>query len=657
MVSTSFASVGLRKAVGEGQIRLLKLLPGSRDVPIHCEIENVALAECPFYEALSYVWGDSNKRTSIVLQGHNFEITSNLFDALCQLRLPTKTRTLWIDAICIDQTSTLEKNHQIRLMWSIYEHADCVLIFLGGPSLKFEANGLCLVPQLLRAMEQAREKKMKLRPEYLDSRDLGAENLDCQDIKPHLEKLKTVGLPSPMPFPYIYEAFGELLSRPWFQRIWVLQEIAASKSAKVICGEQCVSWDEFINAIMVCKAFGLMPILTNPVNTLWPQLIAGLRRDITRGRQLNLLELLVAFRHCNATDARDKIYALCGLVAQEIPNVVPDYRLGLLKLYRTVAATMIQRQDGLDLLHVPQSPRSPTMQSLPSWCPDWSNGYVFCEPLLNLRRIESTTTRYTFNASDRSLPFVAIDAGLTILTLKGILFDEVANVTEPLYESWLSQVNETEPKSGKSVPLSEAELLHCVQLQMQQKAEASLKEQKRFTEWEKMADLHSQISYPTNENHVDVFRKTLTANHAPNGEYAQKKAFQKWLSNKDVDEFTKGCESTTLQSAVMKAISATSRLIGKRHSSNFPINALPAIGRRLARTRKGYLALVPDTAQAGSGIWLVKGAKTPLILERLLPMCPGLEDVYHVLTGAAYVHGIMYGEAFDNKSCELVKLR
>lgn len=83
------------------------------------------------YEALSYVWGSSECDRRIVCNGEYMTITSSCYYALVYLRKTRKRRRLWIDAICINQEWTQERNSQILLMGDIYRHATRVVIWLG----------------------------------------------------------------------------------------------------------------------------------------------------------------------------------------------------------------------------------------------------------------------------------------------------------------------------------------------------------------------------------------------------------------------------------------------------------------------------------------------------------------------------------------------
>src|SRR5436190_15840060 len=90
------------------EIRVLLIQPGNWDDPINCSLETVSLACNPHYEALSYVWGDPHVTESIRMDGAEVQITINLNDALRRLRTTHRTRTVWVDALCINQQDDQE---------------------------------------------------------------------------------------------------------------------------------------------------------------------------------------------------------------------------------------------------------------------------------------------------------------------------------------------------------------------------------------------------------------------------------------------------------------------------------------------------------------------------------------------------------------------
>ncbi|KAF4633396.1 hypothetical protein G7Y89_g4717 [Cudoniella acicularis] len=78
------------------------------------------------FEALSYCWESEERDHSIVVDGHLIRVPKNLESALRATRdLPERAcgMKFWVDFLCINQDDTQEKNHQVKLMQSIYSHS------------------------------------------------------------------------------------------------------------------------------------------------------------------------------------------------------------------------------------------------------------------------------------------------------------------------------------------------------------------------------------------------------------------------------------------------------------------------------------------------------------------------------------------------------
>jgi hypothetical protein len=114
--------------------------------PIKIDLFHALLDEHPSYKALSYTWGapfevgledlSAWKETrSILINGQEFPARRSLEAAIRRLRLQPNAQEddspFWIDAICIDQSSIAERNHQVRRMKDIYETAKEVVAWLG----------------------------------------------------------------------------------------------------------------------------------------------------------------------------------------------------------------------------------------------------------------------------------------------------------------------------------------------------------------------------------------------------------------------------------------------------------------------------------------------------------------------------------------------
>lgn len=118
-------------------IQILNLLP-SRDLegPVYCELRHSSLNEDNVrYEAVSYTWGDFKPGHRVFINGLYLDVTPNCLQALKSFRRKFHSRTLWVDAICIDQRDTdesrRERDRQVMIMGDIYRKAQKVLAWLG----------------------------------------------------------------------------------------------------------------------------------------------------------------------------------------------------------------------------------------------------------------------------------------------------------------------------------------------------------------------------------------------------------------------------------------------------------------------------------------------------------------------------------------------
>ena len=134
---------------GEKSFRLLALKAGRDQDGIQCVLVTVEIAQCPTYEAISYVWGDSADRLSILCDQKEIHITRNLHDVLHRLRSADSIRYLWADAICINQEDAVELGLQVSIMESIYGNAKQVLVWLGQDSQEEAQQALGLISTII----------------------------------------------------------------------------------------------------------------------------------------------------------------------------------------------------------------------------------------------------------------------------------------------------------------------------------------------------------------------------------------------------------------------------------------------------------------------------------------------------------------------------
>ncbi|KAJ4129750.1 hypothetical protein NW754_004034 [Fusarium falciforme] len=127
------------------EIRLLRLLPGGGDGPVKTDLIRESLDNSPDFSVLSYSWGPESDKVPITVQGMTVMITRNLHQCLLNLRSDTTPLVIWIDAICINQSSNEEKNTQVPLMRDIYKAAREGFVWLGETT-----TGLDLIVSCVR---------------------------------------------------------------------------------------------------------------------------------------------------------------------------------------------------------------------------------------------------------------------------------------------------------------------------------------------------------------------------------------------------------------------------------------------------------------------------------------------------------------------------
>ncbi|KAH8632799.1 hypothetical protein IG631_11433 [Alternaria alternata] len=115
------------------EIRVLVVAPGVGDAIVECTMRRISLRHkfVPIYETISYCWGAPRPPSTIKLNGNMTSVPASSEAALRRMRLSGRPRTLWIDAICIDQSSMTERSEQVAFMSTVYRGGMRNLIYLG----------------------------------------------------------------------------------------------------------------------------------------------------------------------------------------------------------------------------------------------------------------------------------------------------------------------------------------------------------------------------------------------------------------------------------------------------------------------------------------------------------------------------------------------
>ena len=649
--------------------RLLTLLSSTEPAaPLHCTLATHPLDEHPEYGALSYCWGATPRDRRISCNGHPFNVTESLECALRKLRSSEGPRLLWVDAICINQENTSERTHQVKLMQDIYQQAVRVVVWLG---LSYENSDLAVRACERLAFEGRKpvlaQACQELSP-YMETihfranrRDMVAEKVaaieargrdvprdDNQESRLNTEtRVKSTELACATDEEIF--AIYRLLARPYWGRCWVIQEFCLGTQVLVLCGDAAIGVNDLLFGIFVA-------ILLTPDGKYGKPgdfLVAGGSTPLMTARyefkknqsQLDILDLSQKFRQMQATDPRDKVYALLGILSEETRAklaIEPDYKLTTAECYTRAAAAVLSCRGNLDSLAVVSRDAAHGAMGLPSWVHDWGGcgrkrGRQI--PLGSLRPDgESASER-----PPKLRPFAASRCpGFTVrlkdpntLALSGLITDKLATVADTLrLPAQGSEPNRT-LTLVQSLKLSKDLFYGLGQVF------------ETLVGWEKIA--LAEETYPTGEDPLRVFAETLGASQMPEGEESMFAGFQSWrrlLRGPKKLAHVRAFGLHKLRGLYVLAMAfAGIKMNGGAEQSWAFVSATDiTLGRRLARTEKGFIALVPELSQPGDCVALLRGGKLPLMVRA--------RGSQWEMIGCAYVHGIMFGEAWDESACE-----
>ncbi|RYP91199.1 hypothetical protein DL770_002676 [Monosporascus sp. CRB-9-2] len=381
----------------------------------------------PLYDALSYTWGNPfsefetkedcevaekhyspKLRLPVLCDGRLLYVGFSLYEALAGLRRtlrnhddleiaredlssprrgprPLVRNRIWIDAVCINQSDDVERAAQVKIMHTIYKEADAVLIWLGPQDE--------MAKQAVRAM-----LNLSMAP------DLTAQtiHLSEQDRSLVFRKAGLFSIPDSW-----WHSMVSLLHRRWFQRAWIIQEVAWARIAILVCDQRLwvdlnvlLSVSDWMIQNMSSRDRWLKPWVNRSSTYFRPPgqsertfgdwiistirsmgaIHHGARTDRphliakTGVKKRSLLELLVRFWESQCSDLHDNVYALLSLCSdQSLVDSIPiDYLKPVGEVYIETARGILRSMRQLDLLLYSSRNVLSGQLQLPSWVPDWS---------------------------------------------------------------------------------------------------------------------------------------------------------------------------------------------------------------------------------------------------------------------------------------------
>ncbi|KAI1505146.1 heterokaryon incompatibility protein-domain-containing protein [Biscogniauxia marginata] len=572
-------------------IRLVVLLPSAeRHADIICKLCNSTLSrsDTDKYEALSYVWGDSSRRKSITVNNRQFQATENLESALRNLRYRDTYRVLWIDSMCINQNDVTERNAQVQQMGLIYGSAQRVIVWL-GPESEYSSDALDF---------------LRLLP-IPDPSGTGSHHYEQ-----NLNKLTSS-----------LTAVHRLLSRPWFRRVWCVQEFILGKNVLFQCGQRSLLPDHFVCLLFVFLDASIIPVVSQAFQD------AGARfyheffqtlRDVQKlfnwkggFRREPVLSLLSEFCESASSDPRDIIFGFYGLISDQDPDrdaLNPDYTLNTAEVYTKVAVHFLQKHRNLDILSIATRPVRDFLDIsrvhwLPSWVPDWRDGQRFGTDVRyqaiafcgNAGHIGSFDAMYDAPLSLEATPIVLQDDA-QVLVLDGINVDTI----EVICDVYLGRQQELKVVG---------EVL---------------------SQWKGIADLSKECCYQyTGQPMREAWWRTILMDNTLEVRLGETMSrYRIPPKNGKLEWFPYFPPSAEDDFEAMKKAT---------------LHMGPMVGRRFFKTAKGLIGLAPASAQKGDHVVVLFGGKAPFIMRDF--------GLYH-LVGESYVHGIMHGEVIHQPRIE-----
>ena len=371
---------------------------------IRISLSSFPLDSAPAYDALSYTWGnpmvpqsrcyspdqDGTPSVAIEVDQKELLITQSLADALVRIydtdvasaNGSVKSPYLWADAVCINQQDLEERSLQVAQMDETYKRARNVLVWLGCED-EFTDDAVAAI-KIVAAIPTDRHEEVTL-----------------ADWTEQAMVFKGFGLKAAP----TWKNWGGLIMffrRPWFTRVWIIQEVALSRNCVVLCGNHILPWESLVRTIGFLTKTGWWGRLS----TSWwrqhlpiPWYLRGRYRQLLVGDDHISIEsapviltlvrnpnpeslawfLAGLLRNSKATDPRDKVFSILGLADRKQPpfsshpgQMVADYTRTVEKLYTRTARMLLEGYSILAALEFVEARPFRKIPTLPSWVPDYS---------------------------------------------------------------------------------------------------------------------------------------------------------------------------------------------------------------------------------------------------------------------------------------------
>lgn len=637
------------KPVGD-QIRILVLAAGEQQDALVgiLEVHSVSDPYLPEFKAISYRWEGHSEL--LYLPFGYVGIKKNLHDGLRSFRHRTEPVRLWADSICINQANHEERSMQVAMMGRIYGHAHEVLVWLGNATtrdtlafwtLEFltdfakqhqvEYTDEAYI-QLLEQLETAWNTRLRT---FFFRRVMHKPGSICCSCCQELVVWREHSLTEAL------SALTSIWERSWFERFWVIQEVALARRAVFFCGPHHASYESLMPVSRlhdsVCDAatgtpfeIGRMHYLVSHACHILKTIIQSWRLGQLKCPRQHAVRLLLlpAGSPTSTSEPRDRVYAIRTISClQHDRRLDPDYGLSEEDLWTRVAVALLSdipeaQMAAAVIFGLVGTQCRPSRNALPSWVPDI--------PALSPESV-------------RKYLFYANESGLQSAGGRSAKMDVVFPVTEPgvlhIRGTMFSNFAEIFKDSHRD---SKGYHLNTIP-----SADVNKEIMNFLVPW--YMECHSFAFTRSTAHHdlPDTFGQLLVHGRTLEG-WCQERGGPQWerIFARLVARVRKHQPSLRDARVDTKRIPGDLSPFLTRQLYNHQIDGT----RNLAVTTSGHLAWIPPSSQVGDQVCLFKGAPFPLVVRNLT-------EGHSHLIGDAYVHGIMHGEAWPEREENLVTFK
>ncbi|KAI7181615.1 hypothetical protein KC363_g9092 [Hortaea werneckii] len=593
----------------------------------------------PGFLALSYAWAQDSQRRQVSVNGESTEVTGNLNSGLEALEASPIIRDVykvWADAICIDQENLQERNREVARMRDVYRASTNIVIWLGEASDESD-----LAFDFICGVAHAWGRGLREAHAYL-----------C-DIIPH----RGVEL---------FRALTRLISRSYWGRTWIIQEVACGDAdTLILCGRKSTLWSDFLLTYSSFRPYrhtqpsDLSRVFQDVLQETDTRVQESYREHVRyweweKCDQLQSMQdqmastaccnttlLLHRVRRVECALPQDKVYGILGLLKEDIRSkIVVDYTLPFTSVYRMFARAYAETSDRLKILL--ESGQEEDLQlenaGMPSWVPD----------LRYEQRHYRGNDEPEYNAHSGTRSHLEWSDDGKVLYAEGIIFDTIDGVSGRLSNSFDQIPDDLSPSTCHTSVYGDftASRESFWRALLGNRDLAGNAPDERFS-----SILHSAIFDPDFQP-LKIARTGTMAGHAFELHKFLSKNSTFTIAGRPLEEYFSS--PVSLPEAVDPSwghtdpgSAARPYVAAVRRCKEF------LYARRLATTVGGYMAVLPFKVRAGDRVAVFMGCSCPILLR-------STAKGYKVVS-ACYVQGLMDGEAISmlhsgRLTSEMIKL-